>query len=336
MFTMKKVKLKPAAYALILLVILIPVLIIGIIVKSCGSDRPSSSETTSATEEETEGPTPTPTPSPSPTPWPNDFFVGMYSSTAILIDGENGAVINEADPDRRMYPASMTKMMTALVVVENVTDLDTQVTLQQDIFDSIFGSDASVAGFENGETCTIRDLLYGCMLPSGAECCLGMADYIAGSEEEFVALMNEKAAELGMINTHFTNCTGLQNELHYSTVRDMSILLRALLEKPILLTVMTSPSYTVQPTNMHPEGFTFYNTLITGLNNRGYGTSIIKGGKTGYTTAAGQCLASFAVINSHTYILVTGGAMGDPYNGDAQHIDDANIIYGRLAEYLAV
>ncbi|MBO4636982.1 MAG: D-alanyl-D-alanine carboxypeptidase [Clostridiales bacterium] len=330
---MKKIKLKPAAYLLLLLIILIPLIIIGIALKSCGNSEepvPTEEETTETTVEAT------PTPTPTPTPWDTNFFTNINSSNAILIDAETGDTINELLPDTRMYPASMTKMMTALVVFDNVTDLDSTTTLDQHIFDDLFGNDASSAGFENGETVSIRDLLYGCMLPSGAECCLGLADYVAGSEAEFVELMNEKAAELGMINTHFTNCTGLQDEQHFSTVRDMSILLRALLQKPILRTIITSPSYTVSPTNMHPEGFTFYNTLINGLNNRGYGTDLIRGGKTGYTAAAGQCLASFAVINGHEYILVTAGAMGDPYNGDALHIDDAIMVYQSLQDYLMI
>ena len=114
--------------------------------------------------------------------------------------------------------------MTAVLAIENTDDLSQTVTLPYDIFEPLYEENASMAGFQPGEESTLKDLLYGILLPSGAECCMAFADRIAGSEEAFVDMMNEKAAEIGMSNTHFCNATGLHNPDHYSTVKDISVL----------------------------------------------------------------------------------------------------------------
>ena len=140
----------------------------------------------------------------------------LYSEHAILIDLETNTVIAEKDPDAKIYPASMTKVMTALVACEQITDWDATFTMTQAIIDPLFLSDATMAGFVNGA-----------LLPSGAEATEALAQTIAGSTEGFVALMNEKAAELGLTNTHFVNDSGLHDENHYTTVREMAVILEA-------------------------------------------------------------------------------------------------------------
>lgn len=156
-----------------------------------------------------------------------DILLGTSSRHALLMDARTGQVLARKRSGEEAAPASLTKMMTVLLATEALPDLDTPVTLPEDIFPALYKADASMAGFQPGETVTVRDLLYGAMLPSGAECCEALARQVSGSEEAFVALMNRKAGELGMKHTHFANCTGLTSPEHYSSAADLAVLLQA-------------------------------------------------------------------------------------------------------------
>lgn len=253
----------------------------------------------------------------------------LYSPYAVLVDLESGNVLAEQNSAERMYPASLTKIMTALIAIEETEDMEQTTTLPSDIFPSLYEENASLAGFQPGETVTWKDLLYGVMLPSGAECCLTFARQIAGSEGAFVDLMNKKAEELGMNDTHFSNATGLQDKKHYSTVRDIAVLLRYALENETFRQVFTARRYSVPPTAYHSEGFTFYNTMFQAMDNAGISDDDILGGKTGYTEKAGLCLASLAEINDREYILVTAKADGNHYT-EPYHVMDAENVYGQI------
>lgn len=280
----------------------------------------------------------TPTPSPTPTP-AYDFFEEMHSTEAILVDAQTGYVIQETGADVQAYPASVTKMMTVLVALDHLDNLDMTYTMPQSIYDELattYHYDLSTAGFENGETVTYRDLLYGVMLRSGAECCLAIANIVAGSEPAFVDMMNEKAAELGLTNTHFMNCTGYDDPSHFSTARDMSVVLLEGLKDDDFRTFITTSQHTSNPTNYHSEGLEMVNTLAFAMSDVAENGYKIMGGKTGYTSDAGQCLASFAEIDGKEYVLVTFGA----YVTEEQqattklHVADAQLIFGRLAIYI--
>lgn len=253
----------------------------------------------------------------------------LYSPYAVLVDLESGNVLAEQNSTERMYPASLTKIMTALITIEETEDMEQTTTLPSDIFPSLYEENASLAGFQPGETVTWKDLLYGVMLPSGAECCLTFARQIAGSEGAFVDLMNKKAEELGMNDTHFANATGLQDKKHYSTVRDIAVLLRYALGNETFRQVFTARRYSVPPTAYHSEGFTFYNTMFQAMDNAGISDDDILGGKTGYTEKAGLCLASLAEINDREYILVTAKADGNHYT-EPYHVMDAENVYGQI------
>lgn len=253
----------------------------------------------------------------------------LYSPYAVLVNLESGNVLAEQNSAERMYPASLTKIMTALIAIEETEDMEQTITLPSDIFPSLYEENASLAGFQPGETVTWKDLLYGVMLPSGAECCLTFARQIAGSEGAFVDLMNKKAEELGMNDTHFSNATGLQDKKHYSTVRDIAVLLRYALENETFRQVFTARRYSVPPTAYHSEGFTFYNTMFQAMDNAGISDDDILGGKTGYTEKAGLCLASLAEINDREYILVTAKADGNHYT-EPYHVIDAENVYGQI------
>lgn len=257
----------------------------------------------------------------------------LNSPYAVLMDVESGNVLAKQKSTARIYPASLTKIMTAIVAIEHTDKMGEKTTVPSDIFSSLYAEDASLAGFQPGEEVTWKDLLYGILLPSGAECCLTFAEHIAGSEKAFVDMMNEKAEELGMRDTHFSNVTGLQDKKHYSTVEDMAVLLRYALKNETFRQAFTARRYSVPPTNEHPEGFTFYNTMFQAMDNAGISDDNILGGKTGYTEKAGLCLASLAEINGREYILVTAKADGNHYT-EPYHVIDAENVYEQIRQVM--
>lgn len=226
----------------------------------------------------------------------------------------------------------MTKIMTTIVAIENLSDLNQEITVTNDMIANLYAQDATQAGFQPGETVQAIDLLYGVMLPSGADCCIALADTIAGSEEGFVELMNQKAEKLGLENTHFVNTTGLHADDHYSTAKDIAELLRYALKNSTFREIIESPYHSTPGTNVHPDGITFYSTMFKNLSDATVIDGKIMGGKTGFTSEAGCCLASFAEIDGIEYILVTAGA----YQAGTPHIDDAVKLYNRLGEASSV
>lgn len=255
----------------------------------------------------------------------------LHSPNAVLLDAESKEILAELDGGRRIYPASLTKLMTAMIAVEQIRDMDGTMVLPSDYFSELYAENASMAGFLPGERVTFRNLLYGILLPSGAECCLAFAREIAGSEEAFVRLMNEKARELGMENTHFCNSTGLHNPEHYSTAEDMAALLAYALKEEDFREAFTSQSRSIPPSDMHPDGFTFASTMFQYLESPQVTDGEILGGKTGYTPEAGLCLASLARVGGKEYILVTANAKGD-HETEPFHILDAVDVYNQIGE----
>ncbi|MDM5233591.1 D-alanyl-D-alanine carboxypeptidase family protein [Lysinibacillus pakistanensis] len=257
------------------------------------------------------------------------FNLDLYSSNAILVSLEDHTILLDKNSEEIIYPASLTKLMTVLVALENIPDLKEKIILKNRIFTKLYEENASMAGFLPNEEVTAEDLLYGAMLPSGAEASIGLAESIAGSESGFVQLMNEKAQQLGMTNSHFMNATGLHHPDHYTTVKDLSILLQSALTNPIFREIYTAERYSIKSTNRHPEGITLTSRLFNFLNTNEVTKGAIIGGKTGYTEQAGLCLASLASINGEEYLLVTVGAEGDP-RSEQFNITDALAVYQKL------
>ena len=219
----------------------------------------------------------------------------ISSDYAILIDLESNTVLASKKGDEKMYPASMTKMMTLIVAAEHAENLDDTFEMTTAITDPLFLENASVAGFLNGEQVTLRDLMYGLILPSGADCAVALAIYTAGSEAAFADMMNEKVAELGLKNTHFMNPTGLHDENQYSTCHEIALILEYALRDDFMRTVLSTYKYTTEKTPQHPDGITLYSTMQSRMYGNEAPGMFILGGKTGYTTEAGTCLASYAV-----------------------------------------
>lgn len=229
----------------------------------------------------------------------------IASKYCILVDLENNKVLAERNADKKMYPASMTKIMTLIVAVENMKSLDDTFTMTYEILNPLIDEDASLAGFEENETITIKDMLYGAILPSGADATIGLAEAIAGSETDFVRMMNEKAEEMGLNNTHFTNTSGLHDENHYSTVLDMAVILEYALQNDLCREILSTYQYTTTKTKEHPKGILLESTLFSRMYGDEVDNVIIEGGKTGFTSEAQHCMASFAIKNNKEYIVVT-------------------------------
>lgn len=259
----------------------------------------------------------------------NRFRNHLYSSNAILLNNTTGKILMEKKSEEKIYPASLTKIMSAIVVIEHITDLQKTIVLQPEMFHSLYAEDASMAGFQPNEKVSVMDLLYGALLPSGAEATIGLANYVSSSETEFVQLMNDKARELGMKHTHFTNATGLHDVNHYSSVRDIAKLLQYSLNNEVFRKIFTTERYSVSPTNQHPNGFTFENSMFKNIESNEFSSREIIGGKTGYTEEAGLCLASLAKKEGEEYILVTAGARGD-HKTKQFNLLDALTVYNDL------
>lgn len=275
--------------------------------------------------------TPAPLPEVESVPSVSISLDQLNSQSAILIRLKDYAALLQKNSEDKIYPASLTKMMTAIVAIENLPDLNVAVKLTNSTFQGLYEADASMAGFQPGEEVRAIDLLYGVLLPSGAECCVALADQIAGSEEDFVRMMNQKAADLGMANTHFENATGLHNENHYTTVKDLSVLLSYALKNDTFREIFTSSRHSTQPTNLHPYGITLNSTLFEGLSNQNIVNGEVLGGKTGYTVEAGLCLASLAKVGKQEYILISAGAKGD-HHSEQYNITDALAVYDSIGE----
>ncbi len=253
----------------------------------------------------------------------------------VLVDTEENEVVAEKDCEKVIYPASLTKVMTLIVATEYVEEngsLDDTVTITADMIDPMIEQHASRAGFEVGDTPTVEQVLYGVALPSGADAALAAAVYTAGSEAAFVGLMNEKAEEMGLEHTHFTNVVGLHDEDHYSTALDMAMILEYAEKNELCSKILSTYQYFIPRDNAENEssgqdddpgdgayvviegttyseddGIILTSTLFSRMEGTEMPDVTVVGGKTGYTDEAGQCLETFAKINGKTYVLVLTG-----------------------------
>ena len=239
----------------------------------------------------------------------NTQFAGeLNSEYAILVSLADNTVIASKAADERMYPASMTKVMTVIVACENIADMWDTFTITTDIRYPLDASGASMAYFAINQPIYLIDLVYGAWLPSGADATTALAVKIAGSEAAFVDMMNAKAVEIGCNDTHFTNTTGLHDPDHYSTVRDMATIMSYAVNNPFIKQVMCAKSYNTHATLEKQENklyATWNNTLV----NMSGSYSFFMGAKTGYEDAAGSCMASLIKDkDGNEYVTVTGKA----------------------------
>lgn len=238
-----------------------------------------------------------------------DEFVAQ---NIVFIDTEENRIVAQKNSDQRVSPASTTKIMTLLVAVEKIKNFDDTFTMTFEITDPLYRENATVAGFLSGEEINMTDLLYGTILPSGADATIALAIKLCGSEENFVKEMNEKVKELGLKNTNFKNSSGLFQEGHYTTAEDLAVILRAAMENELCRKILSTYQYTAKPTTQHPEGLEMTSTLFGSMYGDEPEGAVILGGKTGFINESGYCIASFGENeeNKKEYVCVTLGTQG--------------------------
>lgn len=233
----------------------------------------------------------------------------VQSTNGIFIDLATGNILFDRDAHTRINPASMTKVLTVLVAAEHVTDWSDTFEITPEITNYSYVHDCSAVGFSNNEVVTVEDLFYGTVLCSGGDAALGLATYVAGSQEAFVDMMNEKLKELGLADTaHFTNCVGLYDEDHYCTVYDIAMILEAAIDQPQCREVLSTKKYTTSSTPEHPEGIQISNWFLRRIEDKDTGGEVICG-KTGFVAQSGSCAVSYGMDESGMeYICATVNA----------------------------
>ncbi len=239
----------------------------------------------------------------------------VTSNYNVLLDITNNKMYTGKNLNKKMYPASLTKILTVIIALENCDDLSDTYKFTKEDMKRLENENASVAGFVAGEKVTVRDLLYGAMLPSGADATLGIANYIAGSEEAFVDMMNNKVEELGLTGTHFENASGLHDANHYTTALDMAMIVEYAVNNPDIsnefLKIAGAESYTTKKSNKNKSGITLSSIFFSRYNGFYIDRDMdeksdveIVGGKTGFTDEAKYALASIYKIGDNYYVCI--------------------------------
>jgi D-alanyl-D-alanine carboxypeptidase (penicillin-binding protein 5/6) len=240
--------------------------------------------------------------------------LSLNSEAAYMFNMDTGDVIVDINSDEERVPASLTKIMTAIVLLDEFGgDEDklksTKYSAGSEAFDELYGTGASTADIQPNEEVTCYDLLCALMLPSACEAANVIAIGISGSIEKFVDRMNEKAAELELNHTHFSNAHGLWGDDHYSSCADIAKMCTYALDTyPVFVDVVSMNDYTMSPTDYHPDGTYIYNTNSMLSSSSLYYYAACRGIKTGTLELAGRCLASYAVSDGKRYMIVTMGA----------------------------
>ena len=230
----------------------------------------------------------------------------LSSPAAFLVEPTTGKVLLEKGADERREPASTTKVMTALLVLENM-DLDAEVTVEAADFEEVT-ADSSVAGLVAGETLTVRDLLACLLLPSGNDASYVLARAVAGDWQSFVEMMNERAAELGCEGTHFANPCGLHDDEHYTTARDLATIFMAAMEHPEFMEIAGALSWDLPATTQNPARTLENTNLLIDPESPVYMDGVVTAGKTGTTGDAGRCLVVSAEGEDISLVGVVLGA----------------------------
>ena len=225
-----------------------------------------------------------------PEGWPEPPEIA--SETGVVMDLSTGEILYNKDMDKQMYPASITKVMTALLALEHAS-LDEQVTFTELGVRDVY-SGSSNAGMQVGETLTMEQCLYVMMLKSANEVATQIGEYIAGSESGFAEMMNQRAQELGCTNTHFSNASGLHAADHYTSAHDMALIGQAAFQYDEFRKIIATKTYELPPTNMNPNTRTFQNHHVMILDGGEYTYPYCLGGKTGNTDEAHNTLITFA------------------------------------------
>ena len=242
---------------------------------------------------------------------------------AALFNVTGDEILYLKQPTDRIYPASMTKIMTALLVIENCRNFDEKIRVT-DVMNTGLTENSSSAGLQIGCFYSVTDLLYGLLIPSGNDAANVLADYIAGSVPAFVEMMNEKALSLGMFDTHFANPHGLHDRNHYTTVYDLYLLMKECIKYPMFIGAAGSQVATIN--GIREDGSTFSqsykstNSFLLGYTVPPEGIRV-RAAKTGYTSQAGRCLI-LAVQDSEKNFYIAVVAKADTYDNLYLHMNE--------------
>ncbi len=254
--------------------------------------------------------------------WPQvDFDVA--SDGAILIDADSNAILYEKNSTAAYFPASITKVLTAVLVLENCTNLEDKVTFSYAAVNSNLEPNSTIIGAVPGDNLSVRDCLYGLLLHSANDCANALAEYIAGSNEKFAEMMNAKAAELGCVNSHFVNPSGLNDPEHYTCAYDFAKIMQYAIKNDQFRSIDATQAYTHAPIAKYPNEDDSENTVYAHhhMMRRSYKEYYpgVFAGKTGYTTLAGNTLVTACERDGMTLICVI-------LNGhSSQYIDTTNL-----------
>ena len=235
----------------------------------------------------------------------------IHARYAAAADLQTMQVLYEQDAQKRMYPASLTKVLTVLTAMDEIDDLEETVTISIEMLTGLEDGALSIAGFLLGEEVTMRDLIYGALLPSGADACQALAVALFGSEEAMAAAMNEKASSIGMTHSHFTNTVGMHDADHYTTAADLVLLMRQAWQNETIKAAMSASAYTTMPNDLHGEGLSLESSWIRQFAYADEENIYVKGAKTGYTPQAGYCLASICEIQGREVIVIVAGVQAE-------------------------
>lgn len=229
---------------------------------------------------------------------------------AVVFDLDKGSILAEKNSSQTMNPASMTKVMSLLLFVENLPDQNKKLTITQDIVSFVQQRGASNCGFIVGEEVTVKDLLYGVILPSGADAVLALSKEVSGSEAAFAGLMNKRAKEMGLSSQcYFQNATGLYHSTHHMTVKDMGQIMALAMQNPAAREVLMTENYQMSPTNKHAQGLKFTNLFLQRIKTQDSGGTRIEMAKTGFVSQSKFCVVSSGKgKNGRNLLVVTGGS----------------------------
>lgn len=228
---------------------------------------------------------------------------------------DQGTVIFNKNSKKKTAEASLTKITTAMVVLENCKDLNATITVSQEMIDTIAGTNSSTAGITPGEELTVYELLSLMLIKSANEAANILADYVGGDIETFIGMMNDFAKARGCTNTNYTNAHGLDENNHYTTAEDLAKIIKYALQNKTFCELVGSPNYTLEATNKR-DTITYPNTNLMLIKNSSYYYEYCKGIKTGTTENAGLCLASYAVKNGYSYLCIVMQAPMEDTNSD--------------------
>lgn len=254
-----------------------------------------------------------------------DIDVSLHSRYGYLFDRTTKMVYLDQESHEQIYPASMTKVLTVSLALEKIENIHQKVRVSSQDLEGLYEAGATTAGFYAGEQVTYEDLLYGALLPSGADACQALARLTYGSDELMVQAMNEWVAELGLKQSHFMNVTGLHDDQHYTSVYDMAMILDQALKNDDFVKVFNARTY-VSSSSRH----TWASTLQRAHNAYDLDISQLDGAKSGFTDAAQLTLASTMTFENHQFILVTAYAQGQ-YTQN--HVRDAIAVCQELHQH---